>query len=249
MKSSRPEAKALLRKVLEEHRARFPYVSVPAVRAALVNAGATVQPATVNRYLVEFLRAGLIHDAGRGWYSFLKDAIHLNHEPVAELVAEVRKAFPLLRFAAWSTAQVNPWMHHLIGQPVAILDVEKDALDSVADRLEAANWKPAVNPHGASVRRFAPNPRSVVLRPLHSAAPKSPDGFASPEQALVELRLESGEPALMALAEFQAMATRLATERRLTVATLLRYADKRRLTAGDLFQNQLTALFEDVATD
>jgi hypothetical protein len=219
------------------------------VRAALESARCPLESATLNRYLVELVQAGFVFDAGRGWYSFLKDEVQLDHEPVGKLVSEVRQAFPLLHFAVWSTAQANPWMHHLIGQPVAILDVEKDALDNVADRLDTANWKLAVNPRGEAVRRFAPNPRSVVLRPLHSATPESPDGFASAEQALVELRLESGELALMALAEFQAMATRLAKERRLTVATLLRYADKRRLTAGDLFQNQLAALFENVATE
>ncbi|MCY3020148.1 MAG: hypothetical protein NTW87_14115, partial [Planctomycetota bacterium] len=176
-------------------------------------------------------------------------AAKLSPEPVAGLAADVRQAFPLLRFAAWSTAQVNPWMHHLIGQPVAVLDVEKDALDSVADRLEAANWKPALNPGGVAARRFSPRPRSVVLRPLHSAAPKATEGLASPEQVLVELRLEAQELGLLVLPEFKAMATRMAMGSRLTVATLLRYAQKRGLRASDIFENQLTAVLSYFASD
>lgn len=249
MKKNKPNAKTVLRGLLERRAAECPYVSAKAVRSALTKARVEIQPATLNRYLVEMVEAGFLFSAGRGWYSFLKDAARLSPEPVAELVAEVRKAFPLLRFAAWSTAQVNPWMHHLIGQPVAVLDVEKDALENVADRLEKANWKPALNPTGKAAKRFAPQPRSVLLRPLHSSAPEAEGGLASAEQMLVELRLEAAELGLLSVAEFQAMATRLATESRLTVATLLRYAEKRRLEAADLFENQLTALFDKIANN
>lgn len=244
MKRSPSEAKDLLRaRVLPALRRRAPYFSVSAVRRAIAAAGARVQAATVNRYLHTLLQAGEIFDAGRGWYSFLKDAAHFSPEPVAGLAAEVRRAFPLLRFAAWSTAQANPWLHHLIGQPTAVLNVEKDALESVAERLEAANWKPALNPTGAAARRFSPHPKkAVVLRPLHSTAPEAPGGLAAPEQVLVELRLEADALGLLAKAEFQAMATRLATERRLNVGLLLYYAKVRHLSPKDLFSNQLTAL-------
>lgn len=222
---------------------RGPYASVPTIRRALVEAGARVQPATVTRYLSALLKEGAIFDAGRGWYSFLKDPARLDPEPVAGLVAEVRKDFPLARFAAWSTAQVNPWMHHLVGTPTTFLDVEKDAIESVAERLESSGWKVALNPTGAAARRFAPAARAVVLRVLHSLAPEAKEGLALPEQSLVELRVECEELALMTVAEFRTMATRLVTDRRLPVGALLYYAKVRRLRPKDLFENQLTKLF------
>ncbi|MBI3098232.1 MAG: hypothetical protein HYY93_08335 [Planctomycetes bacterium] len=237
------EASRLLREtVLPALARRAPYTSTRAVRLAISKAKAKVQPATINHYLQLLCREGVIFDAGRGWYSFLKDPVRVSPEPVAGLVGEVRKAFPLLRFAAWSTAQVNPWMHHLIGQPVAVLDVEKDALDSVANRLEAANWKPAVNPRGESARRFAPHPRAVIVRALHSAAPQSPDGYATPEQLLVELRLEVEALSLMPVSEYRAMATRMAIEGRFEMASVVSYATKRRVPASELFINPLSAL-------
>jgi hypothetical protein len=69
MKATKHDAKTLLRKALERRLARQPYISVATVRNDLAKAGGTAQPATLNRYLAEFTRAGLIHDAGRGWYS------------------------------------------------------------------------------------------------------------------------------------------------------------------------------------
>jgi hypothetical protein len=229
--------------VLPALRRRGPYASVPAIRRALAEAGSKVQPATVNRYLSVLLKEGAIFDAGRGWYSFLKDRAQLDPEPVAALVAEVKAAFPLARFAAWSTAQVNPWMHHLIGTPTAVLDVEKDAIESAADRLESSGWKVFLNPTGAAARRFAPGPKVVVLRVLHSSAPEASGGLVSVEQVLVELRSEAAELGLMTVAEFQAMASRLVSENRIAMGTALSYAERRLLKATDLFGNQLTANF------
>jgi hypothetical protein len=226
-----------------------PYTSIIAVRQALTKVGYRVDDATLIQYLYSFVQNGLIFDAGRGWYSSLKVTIKLDPEPIAGLVSQVRQSFPLLRFAAWTTAQANPWLHHLIGQPVVFLDVEKDALGSVADYLEAENWKPILNPIGNAARRFSPHPKSVILRPLHSAAPDAPGGIAGPEQTLVELRLETNELGLMPVTEFQEMATRLALGGRLTVGTLLHYAQKRGLAASDLFKEQLTAVFSEFAID
>ena len=225
---------------------RGPYASVPAIRRALAQAGSRVQPATVNRYLSVLLKEGTVFDAGRGWYSFLKDPARLDPEPVAALVAEVKAAFPLARFAAWSTAQVNPWMHHLIGTPTAVLDVEKDAIESAADRLEGSGWKVFLNPTGVAARRFAPGPKVVVLRVLHSMAPEVKDGLASAEQALVELRLDAEELGLMAVAEFRAMATRLATEVRISIGALLFYAEMRRLKPDDLFEESINLNFREM---
>lgn len=229
--------------ILPGLRAKGSYVSVESIKNALAKQQRSVKPSTLNRYLVELVDDGFLFDAGRGWYSFLNNPAVLNNELVADLITEVRSTFPLLRFAAWSTAQFNPWLHHLVGQPVTILDVEKDAMNSVADHLEAKNWKVALNPRGNSAKRFAPQPRVVVLRVLHSAAPDAPGGYAVPEQSLVELRLEVEALSLLSVDEYRKMTTRMVGGQRVSIATLLRYAAKRRLTPEAIFENQLSALF------
>jgi hypothetical protein len=241
-------SKELLRDhILPDLRTKGPYFSVEALKKAIEEQTQTVESSTLNRYLVELVEAGFLFDAGRGWYSFLKDPAMLSPETVAEMVADVRGAFPLLRFSAWSTAQFNPWLHHLIGQPVIVLDIEKDAMNDVAGHLETKNWKVVLNPRGGGAQRFTPQSRVVVLRALHSIAPETPDGFAGPEQALVELRLEVEDLSLLSIDEYCAMATRMVAGQHVSIATLLRYAAKRRLVPGDIFENQLAALFEEFA--
>lgn len=235
--------------ILPELRSKGPYFSVENLKKILKDRKETIESSTLNRYLVELVDGGFIFDAGRGWYSFLKDSAILNKESVKELVSEIRKEFPLLRFAAWSTDQFNPWLHHLIGQPVIVLDIEKDAMKDVAVRLEEKNWRVALNPRGSHAKDLTPQPRVVVLRALHSAAPEAVEGFAKPEQALVELRLEVESLNLLSEAEYRAMATRLVGGQHISIATMLNYASKRRLKAKDIFENQLAALFEEFAVN
>ena len=58
----------------------------------------------------------------------------------------MEKAFPLLDFHCWSTAQINPWMHHLLAQPVAFLDAPREALETLGETLRSQGWVVAVNP-------------------------------------------------------------------------------------------------------
>jgi hypothetical protein len=70
--------------------------------------------------------------------------VPLDPKPVAKLIRAVEKAFPLLEFTVWSTAQINPWMHHLLAHPVAFLHAPTDTLESIGDTLRAQGWEVAV---------------------------------------------------------------------------------------------------------
>ncbi len=240
----RRNLKTILRdECLPELGRRHRYIHRQAMCRWLAQHRVPYTPSTLNRYLVEWVRHGGIFSAGREWYSCLENRASVDTEPIAELAACIRKAFPLLRFAVWSTAQVNPWLHHLVGQPTAVLNVEKDTLEDVAAHLEASSWKGVPNPHGSVARRFTPRLRGVILRSLHSAAPRAPQGFASVEQLLVELRLEVDKVALLPETEFKAMATRWVSETRIDMACFQRYLSKRYLKPGDVFDNPLASQF------
>jgi len=83
------------------------YYNLNSVRAWLDLRKLHCPPATLNRYLHGFTRTGLVFSAGRGWYSSLARTFTLDGEPVASLVQELTKAFPLVEFSCWSTEQVK----------------------------------------------------------------------------------------------------------------------------------------------
>lgn len=221
-----------------------PYFSTGAVAAWLRRRRLACPPTTLNRYLHEFRRAGLIYDAGRGWYSSLATPFTLDREPVSSLVQELQRAFPLVEFSCWSTEQVKGAMHHLLSRFVTVINVEADSMQSVCEHLRDGGWDAWLNPRGAEAARFAVRDRTVVVRRESRKSP-SKGPFASIEKLLVELCFEARDLQLMAMPEFHTMLTNLAGSRRIQIATLSNYASERKLPLAELLGkgSQLTPPF------
>ena len=81
---------------------RAAYFNIADVRAWLRDGGMVCDPTLLRGYMSEFMRAGVIHHAGRGWYSRLATPFTLNSEPVASLVQALSQSFPLVGFSCWS---------------------------------------------------------------------------------------------------------------------------------------------------
>jgi hypothetical protein len=214
--------------VLERLKNGAAYFSTDAVRAAAKEAKLPLTDGTLKVYLAEAVAKGLIHSAGRGWYSRLSERVVLDPKPVAKLIRAVEKAFPLLDFCVWSTVQLNPWMHHLLARPVHFLYAAADSLESVGERLRAEGWEVTVNPSKSTALRDArPGEKMVVLRPIHSKQP-SPDGhFAATEQALVDLLVETEALGLMDISEARAALIAVTNSGLIQISELKRFAEFR----------------------
>jgi len=206
---------------------QWKYYSTETVATWLNSLKLRCPPATLNRYLHEFKRAGVIYDAGRGWYSRLAAPFTLNREPVASQVQELNKTFPLVEFSCWSTEQIKGAMHHLLSRFVTFVNVETDAMKNVWEHLRDAGWDAWLNPRGARAAR---------------ARQKNPSPI---EKLLVDLLFEVRDLQLMAMPEFHTLVANLAGMQRIQVATLLKYASERKLSPSLLFGelNQLTPPF------
>ena len=210
-----------------------PYFSTGAMAAGLRRRKLTCPPATLNRYLHEFKRAGVIYDAGRGWYSSRATPFILNREPVSSLVQQLNKTFPLVEFSCWSTEQIKGAMHHLLSRFVTFVNVEADSMESVWEHLRDAGWDAWLNPRGPEAARFAVRERTVVIRRESRKSP-SKEPFAPIEKLLVELCFEARDLQLMALPEFHTMLANLAGTQRIQMGTLLSYAAERKLPLQQL---------------
>ena len=217
------------------------YFNLASVRAWLGDHRAACTPSLLREYLSGFMRADVIHHAGRGWYSRLAQPFVLDPVPVAPIVGELGKAFPLVAFSCWSTEQVKGAMHHLLGRFVTFVNVEVDAMESVWEHLREGGWDAWLNPRGTPATRFAVRERTLVVRRESSKTP-SRERFAPIEKILVELYFEARDLDLMSISDFHAMLANLAGSRRIRMATLLKYAGDRKLPPlallGDC--NQLT---------
>lgn len=242
MKSPKRDAKTWLRELVTRRLASCPYVSVVAVRNDLAKAVGKLQPATVNRYLVEFHQAGLIHNAGRGWYSSLSTPFALATQPVSDLAALLQKQFPFLKCACWSTDQVKPFMQHLLARNIQFVSAESHTLASVGEFLQSNDFTVYVNPTKSEARRFGQlKERTIVLRPSHSKEPKG-HPFARIEKLLVDLRGEVDCLRLMDVSEYHHLANEAVRQGRVQMASLLSYAEARLFAAEDLFGKEQSTI-------
>jgi hypothetical protein len=201
------------------------------------------QAATINRYMIEMVRGGCVWDAGKAWYSFVPDPFVLDEEPVKEICQALEQKFPLLGFSCWSTQQVNPFMHHLLGSFVTFVYTERDTMQDVFEFLRTAGWAVYLNPtKREAAKSFAVADKTVVIRPAITAAPTH-GSVARIEKILVDICVELDSLSLMAEAEFQAMANRLAASQRIAMASLVAYCRRRKIMMSDVFGNRESIIY------
>lgn len=203
------------------------YFSVGDVREWLVDHKIACPPTLLREYLSGFMRDGVIHEAGRGWYSRLAQPCRLDTKPVTRLAREVEKAFPLLDFTCWSTEQIRSYGHLLLSRFAAFIHTERDAMTSVSERLRDAGYDVHPNPRGAAARQFAVRERTVVIRPKPTTQPHE-GHLVTVEGLLVELFMECRALHLMDEGEYFRMFANLAGFSRISMARLLDYARERR---------------------
>ncbi|HMO49849.1 MAG TPA: TaqI-like C-terminal specificity domain-containing protein [Kiritimatiellia bacterium] len=227
--AARPDDKdTLFFSVLGGLKERAAYFSFKAIQTAANDAELELGDGSLKVYLNKAVKQGLLHDAGRGWYSRLGEPVRLDPQPVARLIRATKKAFPLLDFSVWSTAQLNPWMHHLLAQPVHFLYVNRDDIESVAETLSGQGWDVAENPTptqgGKAVR---PGEKMVVIRPIHSKQPAPNEHQSAIEHMLVDLLIETGNLGLMDTSEARGTIARILDVSLIQLASLQNFADHR----------------------
>ncbi len=220
----------LFSQVLPGLKAASAYFTTAAITRRVQELGLAISEGTLPVYLSEATASGLIHDAGRGWYSRLSAPAPLDPKPVAKLIRAGEKAFPLLDFTVWSTAQINPWMHHLLAQPVAFLHAPIDTLESVGDTLSAKGWEVAVNPPpSVGPKSVHPGEKMVVLRPALTKQPASQGRQDAIEKVLVDLMAEAHRLSLMDQSEAEGVVREIRSRYLVQVAEMQSYAKFRKL--------------------
>ena len=232
--ASKPDDKqALFFSVLSGLKERRPYFRLDEIQKRINEEELALKDSSLKVYLSEAVKQGHIHDAGRGWYSSLSEPVPLDPKPVAKLIRAVEKAFPLLDFTVWSTAQINPWMHHLLAQPVAFLHASADALESIGDELRAQGWDVAVNPPpSAGPQAIHPGEKMVVLRPALTKQPPSQGRQDSLEKVLVDLVAETQRLPLMDQSEAESVVREILSRYLVQLAEMQSYAKFRKLKSS-----------------
>ncbi len=217
------------------------YFHIREVRAWMAHQQLACGATTVKQYMSEFVAAGFVHDAGKGWYSTIGHSFSVDAKPLKEVVSVLEEKFPLLRFGCWSTEQVRQFAHHTLNKFVTFVYVGKDAMRPAFESLRTAGWNAYLNPGAREVRTvFAVRPKTVVVR--DTRAPDAlPETHALPiEELLIELHQESKRLPLMDAEDVQTTALRAIESARIDMGRLTSLASDRKLNLADLLGPEYT---------
>jgi hypothetical protein len=175
-----------------------------------------------------------LFDAGRGWYSTIPTPFKPKYESVTAIARLTTKQFPQLQFSLWSSEQLQPFAHHLMGRFTSFLHTESDAIVPVTDFLLKHKYVAYPNPKQVEVEKYvATSDGRIIVRQLITEEPAE-GHYATIEKILVDLFLEKDRLFLMDLAEFTRIFENIVFAHRINMGRLLRYAERRKVKTSML---------------
>jgi hypothetical protein len=221
------------------------YFTVETIKRGLNKSRLKYNSTTVNQYLYNLKTEGELFDAGRGWYATVNASLELNTKPVEKLKSVVAKQFPLLKFAVWSTEQLQPFEHHMMTQFTSFIYTDIDAMKPVVECLKDNDYNVYLNPQQSEVAKYFEPTSATVVR--QSVTEEPVEGYyATVEKILVDMFLEKDRLHLMDGAEYERIFRNLVLLHRINMPRLLRYADRRKVKASLI--KDILAAEQDVIT-
>lgn len=129
---------------------------------------------TINMYLSKLKKEGNISSPSRGIYELdSNSSFHPKiSSEVKKIFNKIKLEFPYITFCVWDSVWLNDFMHHQPFKHYIVVEVEKDACESVFGFLSDAMKNVFLNPDGEIFELYIHNlEEAVVIKNLVSEAP------------------------------------------------------------------------------
>ncbi|UUC46771.1 DUF6577 family protein [Flavobacterium cerinum] len=120
---------------------------------------------TINMYLSKLKKEGIINAPSRGIYEM--DS-HIPFQPnisnnLKRVFNKVKREFPYITFCIWDTVWLNDFMRHQPFKHYVVIEVEKDASESIFTFLTEINKNVFFNPDEEIFDRYIHNQDEVLI--------------------------------------------------------------------------------------
>jgi len=120
---------------------------------------------TINMYLSRLKKKGVIHSPSRGIYELDR---HASFQPnisttLKRIFNKIKREFPYIAFCVWDTVWLHDFMRHQPFKHYIVLEVEKDACESVFGYLSETMKNIFLNPDEELFDRYISNLDGVVI--------------------------------------------------------------------------------------
>jgi len=193
-----------------------------------------IQQSTINWRVYALVKLGLLKRIGRG--KFMLEGSQINFTPdvsskLKTIQSKLKKEFPFLNTCIWNTSIINEFMRHQPGHFYTIIEVEKDALESVFYSLKDANYAVFLNPTRDVLVKYLPNNKDVlIIKSLVTEAPiLNIKGFntISLEKMLVDIYCDNVIFSAQQGSEMRTIFENALTKYAINQSTMIRYANRK----------------------
>jgi hypothetical protein len=133
-----------------------------------------VKKSTVNWRIYSLVQDGVLNRIGRGRFALGKSDAYIPElsSKLNSVYKKIKVDFPFLTVCLWSTSVLNEFMLHQPGRYYQLIEVEKDALESIFFYLKDRNYSVFMEPSEQLIRRYMMNEKEPwIVKSLVSEAP------------------------------------------------------------------------------
>lgn len=117
---------------------------------------------------------GVLNRIGRGKFKIGEEKNYIPEisSKVKTIYSKLKKKFPYLKFCIWHTSALNEFMLHQSGNFYVLVELEKEATQSVFYFLKEAKYSVFIDPTNDLLDKYLPpNKDSLIVKPLVTEAP------------------------------------------------------------------------------
>ena len=177
---------------------------------------------------------GLLNRIGRGKY-YIGEGRNFIPEISPKMKAissKLKKEFPFLKICIWNTSALNEFMVHQPSRFYLLIEVEKEATQSIFYFLKEAKYSVFIDPTSDLLEKYLPSEKeSLIIRSLVSEAPlQNVNGIytASLEKMLVDVFCDDVIFSAQQGTEMRTLFKEALSKYSVNENRMLRYANRRR---------------------
>ena len=193
-----------------------------------------VKISTVNWRIYNLVQIGILQRIGRGQFRLGKGRNYLPEisSKMKSIYSKVKREFPYTDVCIWNTSSLNEFMIHQPFKFYCMLELEKEATESIFYFLKESNFSVFLDPSIDILEKYVPeNKQIIIIKSLISEAPLLSIGgikTTSIEKMLVDIFCDDIIFSAQQGSEMRTIFETAFTKYTVNQSKMLRYANRRR---------------------
>ncbi len=205
-----------------------------------------IKTSTINWRIYTLVQKGVLSRVGRGKFAMGESRLYqpVISPKIKSIHSKLNKQFPYLKICIWSTALFNEFMIHQPGRFYILIEVEKDAAQSIFFYLKENKYSVFIDPSQDLIEKYIPAEKeTLIIKPLVSEAPIqmiNKTNTTTIEKMLVDIFCDQTVFAAQQGSEMRNIFQGAINKYNVNKNRMLRYADRRR--KKETFRDYLSSI-------